>query len=152
MFAHLDRLGQDLYEGAAGIAERAASLVVSEVAIPVYVVHRGPDAEAYELFCDFSAFFTGDAVGLLRRPRLEVWAGRADLDRTRFARSLRDAFLAQFDEAKRIFRASHRTEDAFGLVELSQKRIAQGAGEPGAVEIGPPRPNLEARAAEQPHR
>ena len=115
MLSRLERLGQDLYDGLASAGESATSLIVTDVAVPVYLIHRGPEAEAYDIHCDFTAFFTGDATGLLRRPKLEVWAGRGDIDRAVFASRMRDAFLDQLAEAKLAFAAANARE----LAEMS---------------------------------
>lgn len=84
--------------------------LASEVLIPVYLVHRSDSVEDYEIFCDFTAFFDGGIDGPFRRPVLEIWGGRRDLDRTRFAARMREAFLHQYAEAVGFYREAHGAE------------------------------------------
>ncbi len=76
-----------------------------QVDIPVYVIHNSPDAEDYFFIFDFEEFVERSREGIFVRPRLKVWAGRADFSRTLFARQFREAFAREFDAARQALRA-----------------------------------------------
>ena len=80
--------------------------LISDIEVPVYVLHHGPGAEDYELLCDFETFMKESQSGLLKRPALRIWAGRSDFERHLFACHLREAFSNQFD----MVRNAHRAE------------------------------------------
>lgn len=64
--------------------------------IPVYLLHLTGDPEDYVFVFDFQAFMAESRRGTFVRPVLEVWAGRYDFRRDRFARALREAFTSEF--------------------------------------------------------
>ena len=84
--------------------------LTSEVPIPIYFVHHGPDPEDYTLLCDFEQFMRENQSGFLARPVLSIWAGRADFERQAFARTLRHAFAAQFDAVRAAMRAEMESQ------------------------------------------
>ena len=99
---------------------RFRELFVRDCAVPVLLLPTGPGA------ADFTCRFEfGDAVdqlqsGILVRPRLDVWAGREDVDRRKLTSILKDQFRAQLDEQRR--RALQEQSPA--LREMRQKATA----------------------------
>ena len=83
--------------------------LTTDVEIPVYVIHHGPDAEDYEILCDFVGFMTANQKGFLARPVLRVWAGRQDFQKYLFARRLREDFTAQFEVLRLALRAERES-------------------------------------------
>ncbi|MEM7060472.1 MAG: hypothetical protein AAF557_23075 [Pseudomonadota bacterium] len=79
--------------------------LTSDVEVPVYVIHHEPEAEDYEILCDFEGFMTANQKSFLARPVLRVWAGRQDFERHIFARRLREDFTAQFEILRMALRA-----------------------------------------------
>lgn len=76
--------------------------LVSDVEVPIYILHHGTGSEDYELICDFEKFMSASQSGFLHRPVLKLWAGRSDFERYIFARHLREAFSQQFEAVRRI--------------------------------------------------
>ena len=72
----------------------------SEVALAVYVIHNAPDPENYFFIFDFEEFVEVSKSGVFVRPKLKVWAGRADFAKRRFAREFRKSFAHEFDIAR----------------------------------------------------
>lgn len=70
------------------------------VDIPVYVIHNAADAEDYFFIFDFEQFVERSRSGMFVRPRLQVWAGRNDFARGKFARQFRESFAREFDAAR----------------------------------------------------
>lgn len=70
------------------------------VDIPVYVVHNSPNAEDYFFIFDFEQFVELSRGGAFVRPKLKVWVGRDDFDRTSFARQFRTSFAKEFEAAR----------------------------------------------------
>ena len=85
--------------------------LVSDVEVPIYVIHHGPGAEDYELLCDFEQFMKASQSGLLNRPLLRVWAGRQDFERYLFARHLREAFSQQFETVRQMHQAEKEAQE-----------------------------------------
>lgn len=85
-----------------------------EVAIPVYVIHNSGDAEDYFFIFDFEEFVERSREGMFVRPRLLVWAGRADFSRTLFARQVREAFQREFDAARAALAAEKGKRKGIG--------------------------------------
>lgn len=93
---------------AKGLADKAMSSLPefslpslgSEVEIPVYVIHNSADAEDYFFLFDFETFVDRSKSGMFVRPKLRLWAGRDDFDRTIFARHFRQAFAEEFDRMR----------------------------------------------------
>ena len=79
-----------------------------DVDIPVYLIHHGADPEDYEIIFDFDLFVAETHRGFLARPKLTLWSGRNDVQRTVFARRLREAFAEQFETVRREL-AAERT-------------------------------------------
>ena len=79
--------------------------------IPVYVIHNGPYKEDYFFIFDFEEFVEKSGSGRFVRPRLQVWAGRDDFDRSVFARQFRESFSAEFDVARQALREKDKTRD-----------------------------------------
>lgn len=71
-----------------------------EVEIPVYVIHNSEDAEDYFFIFDFEEFVGRSREGMFVRPKLKLWAGRDDFDRTGFARQFRQSFAKEFEAAR----------------------------------------------------
>jgi hypothetical protein len=71
-----------------------------EVSVPVYMIHNSADAEDYFFIFDFEEFVEQTRIGVFVRPRLEVWAGRLDFTRHRFARQFRESFAREFEAAR----------------------------------------------------
>lgn len=70
------------------------------VEIPVYVVHNSDKVEDYFFIFDFEEFVERSGEGIFVRPKLKVWAGRDDFDRSAFARQFREGFAAEFEAAR----------------------------------------------------
>lgn len=70
------------------------------VDLPVYLIHNSNDAEDYYFVFDFEQFVERSRDGLFVRPRLNVWAGRDDFNRDRFAQQFRESFSREFDLAR----------------------------------------------------
>lgn len=83
---------------------------VSDIDVPVFVIHHGPAAEDYELICDFEQFMKASQSGLLNRPVLKLWSGRSDFERYLFARNLREAFSDQFEAVRQQHQAEREAE------------------------------------------
>ncbi len=83
----------------------------SEVEIPVYLIHNSPDPEDYFFLFDFETFVDRSKSGMFVRPKLRLWAGRDDFDRTIFARHFRQTFAEEFDRMR---------------AELGQKKSGRG--------------------------
>lgn len=71
-----------------------------EVALPVYLIHNSPDAEDYFFIFDFEEFVEQSRQGWFVRPKLQLWAGRADFNRRAFAREFRQSFAQEFELAR----------------------------------------------------
>lgn len=84
------------------------------VEIPVYVIHNTQDAEDYFFIFDFEEFVERSRDGIFVRPKLKVWAGRADFSRTLFARQFREAFAREFDAARNALKAEQKKGRGFG--------------------------------------
>lgn len=78
--------------------------LASDVEIPAYLIHHGPDPEDYEILCDFEAFMRANQKSFLARPVLSIWAGRRDFERHLFARHMRLAFSDQFERLREVHR------------------------------------------------
>lgn len=103
-----------------------------EVAIPVYLVHTGPDPEAYFFIFDFEEFVERSREGIFVRPKLKLWAGRQDFSRTEFAREFRISFGREFEAARIALGAQKKGSGWFGWLrgvsgELIGSSIAQFA-------------------------
>lgn len=70
------------------------------VDVPVYVIHNSTDPEDYFFIFDFEQFVERSRSGMFVRPRLQVWAGRSDFGRRRFARQFRESFSREFESAR----------------------------------------------------
>lgn len=70
------------------------------VVIPVYVIHNSDKVEDYFFIFDFEEFVERSGEGIFVRPKLKVWAGRDDFDRSDFARQFRESFTAEFEAAR----------------------------------------------------
>ena len=87
--------------------------VFPECAVPAFLLPTGPDTEDYLLMFDLSEILTNLRSGVLVRPKIELWAARADgYDTDRLAEELAVAFVEQFNAA----RAS--------LVEAGMRQVA----------------------------
>jgi len=70
------------------------------VDIPVYVIHNSSDSEDYFFIFDFEQFVERSRAGMFVRPRLQIWAGRQDFARRKFARQFRESFSNEFEAAR----------------------------------------------------
>ena len=89
----LDQL-QSLYN-------RGSETVFPECATPAFLLPTGPDTEDYLLVFDLGEMLTNLRSGVLARPKMELWAARADgYDTDRLAQELAVAFVEQFNAAR----------------------------------------------------
>ena len=88
-----------------------------EVAIPVYLIHTGPDPEAYFFIFDFEEFVERSREGIFVRPKLKLWAGREDFSRAEFARQFRVSFGREFEAARLALVAEKKSSGWFGWLK-----------------------------------
>jgi hypothetical protein len=97
------------------------------VDIPVYLIHNSPDAEDYFFIFDFEQFVARSRAGLFVRPRIRVWAGRADFSRRRFARQFREGFAKEVDAARATLQAEDRKGNGwFGWIVATDLNLPVG--------------------------
>lgn len=99
---------------------RFRELFVRDCAVPVLLLPTGPGAADFTCRFEFADAVDQLQSGILVRPRLDVWAGREDVDRRKLATILKDQFRAQLDEQRR--RALQEKSPA--LKEMRQKAAA----------------------------
>jgi hypothetical protein len=88
-----------------------------DVALPVYLIHNSEDAEDYFFIFDFEQFVEQTRNGVFVRPKLSVWAGRADFSRVQFAREFRKSFAREFDIARaQLAEQSEKPKGWFGFL------------------------------------
>lgn len=88
-----------------------------EVAVPVYLIHTGPDPEAYFFIFDFEEFVERSREGIFVRPKLKLWAGREDFSRAEFARQFRVSFGREFEAARLALGAEKKSSGWFGWLK-----------------------------------
>ena len=75
--------------------------VFPECTVPAFLLPTGPGTEDYLLLFDLSEMLTNLLSGVLVRPKIELWAARADgYDADRLAQELAVAFVEQFNAAR----------------------------------------------------
>lgn len=74
--------------------------LMSEVEIPVYMIHNSPHPNDYFFLFDFEEFVDRSAKGFFVRPMLRVFAGRDDFSRSQFASDFRQVFSHEFDRMR----------------------------------------------------
>ena len=82
-------------------------LVLRECAVPVFMLPTGVNRSDFICRFDFHEAVDKLEHGVLVRPRLDVWAGRHDVDRNALAQILTKQFRAQLDEERRRASADH---------------------------------------------
>ncbi|CUH32955.1 hypothetical protein JSE7799_00958 [Jannaschia seosinensis] len=96
---------------------RVASGGLTGSEVSVWLIHPDDRPDYYETIFDFAAFVAAAHEGV---PRLVVWSGRADVDRTGLRQTLRRIVTAEIDAARAQF-------DADGEVP-SDREARQGMG------------------------
>lgn len=95
-----------------------------EVALPVYVIHNSIDPEDYFFIFDFERFVEATQQGWFVRPSLDIWAGRDDFSRLRFATQFRESFAREFDIARaQLAQQSSKPEGWFGYLSRSFREL-----------------------------
>jgi len=97
------------------------------VDIPVYLVHNSDDPEDYFFIFDFELFVEQSRQGLFVRPKLQVWAGRDDFNRPRFAGQFRESFTHEFDLARAALENSNESSGWFSWGGLKEIVTTNGA-------------------------
>ncbi len=95
--------------------------------IPCFLLPTGSGPRDFLCAMDFSEVVEGLAGGRFHRPRLKIWAGRNDIDRTVLATRLRHEFMRQLqDDRERLRRAAER-QAAPGLQRLEEAQAETGS-------------------------
>ena len=80
---------------------RGVETVLPECTVPAFLLPTGPGTEDYLLMFDLGEMLTNLRSGVLARPKIELWAARADgYDTDRLAQELAVAFVEQFNAAR----------------------------------------------------
>lgn len=97
-----------------------------EVAIPVFLIHNSSSSEDYYFIFDFEEFVERSQAGVFVRPKLKVWAGRDDFDRSEFASQFRQSFSQEFDAARSALVATANNKGWFGWLKTVKQDVVQG--------------------------
>ena len=80
---------------------RGVETVFPECTVPAFLLPTGAGTEDYFLMFDLSEILTNLRSGVLARPKIELWAAKADgYDTDRLAEQLAVAFVEQFNAAR----------------------------------------------------
>lgn len=107
-----------------GIQVPALPTLGRVVDIPVYMIHNSSKAEDYFFIFDFEEFVERSREGIFVRPRIKLWAGRDDFDRTVFAGQFRQSFASQFDAARQALNAERTNAGWFSWVNDIRQQVA----------------------------
>lgn len=82
------------------IYEKLLSSFTEQCIVPAYVIHQSGDSEDYLIHFQVEEITENLKNGIFIRPKIEIWSGRNDLNRTKLAKKLRLEFLQQLEEEK----------------------------------------------------
>jgi len=83
------------------VSNKLSSYVFTEVDCPVYIINNSADINDYYLVFDFSLVVKTMKKSRLPKPLITVWAGRNDYDQDLLSKNIKNAFVEQFNEAKK---------------------------------------------------
>jgi hypothetical protein len=98
------------------VPNRLSSLIFQDCPVPLFLLPVGGKPDEFICIFDFEEVATKLQSGILVRPRIEVWAGRDDLNRGHLGIVLRDEFTRQLHE-KRAKAASNAYRKATATAE-----------------------------------
>ena len=78
-----------------------SDLIFRDCPVPLYLLPIGGAPDEFICRFDFKDVTTKLHRGILVRPRIDIWAGRDDLDREQLSRVLQDEFTRQLHEERR---------------------------------------------------
>jgi len=82
------------------IYEKLLSSFTKECIVPAYIVHRSKSSDDYSIHFQVKEITENLENGIFTIPRIELWSGRNDLDRTVLAKKLRLEFIEQLEAEK----------------------------------------------------
>lgn len=115
---------------------RLSNLVFRKSPVPTFLLPIGPDLDDFFYSFQFDEVISRLTSGTFVRPVIEVWAGRQDFDRARFAERLTNEFIRQFTTSRA--KAEHiraETERKLAEIKPRKRRAAVGAGRATAVAV-----------------
>ncbi|MCH2246737.1 MAG: hypothetical protein MK111_19270, partial [Crocosphaera sp.] len=112
-----------------------------EVIIPIYILPCSSDTNEYKCYIDCEDIALRLNAGILVRPKLEVWVGHTDINRSYLAQVIRREFATQLDAARNKVKNQQLTpkmQDELSqqrdkLAEQSQSRITTAALSGGII-------------------
>lgn len=93
-------MGDSVSSFFSSLSEATFGRLFKEVIVPCFLLPTGPLANDYELTFEFDKAIEGLESGALIRPKLNVFAGRDDIDLELLSHRLRKEFTKQFEAAK----------------------------------------------------
>lgn len=89
----INEIGNKIYES-------LLSSFTEECTVPAYIIHQSHNSDDYLIYFQVEAMTENLRNGIFIRPKIEIWSGRSDLDRTKLAKSLRVEFIHQLEKEK----------------------------------------------------
>ena len=105
------------------------SLLSQQCLVPTYLLPLGSSTRDFICVFDFDELIEELNRGRLMRPKLEIWAGRPDIDRFHLSRRIKNDFLKQFELSKQKFMAKTHDSPNTKLKNLNTQKeeIGQAA-------------------------
>lgn len=117
----------------------AMSQILQDCTVPAFLLPTGSGHQNFKCTFCFDEAINKLTSGILVRPQVQVWAGRADLDRAHLARILRKDFISQFNAAREQSKAANQNIYASRIAGLKRKQEHSGqeAGKALQSAVGP---------------
>lgn len=120
--------GRSFGGGILNTPERLAGLFTRECVVPAVLLPTGSGTFDFHAVFDFHEAVASLTRGILVRPRIEVWAGRNDIDRGKLATVLRDDFARQLSAARERVAEADAGGISHQITRLEQEQQGSGRG------------------------
>jgi hypothetical protein len=80
--------------------EKLLSSFTEECIVPAYIIHQSKLSDDYSIHFQVKEITENLENGIFILPKIELWSGRNDLDRTKLAKKLRLEFIEQLEKEK----------------------------------------------------
>lgn len=104
----------------------AMSRILQDCAVPAFLLPTGSGHQNFKCTFCFVEAISKLTSGTLVRPQVQVWAGRADIDRDRLAQILKKDFICQFNAAREQSRSANQNAYADKIARLKRKQEQSG--------------------------
>ncbi len=124
--AYLSNRSERAFDALRSLSESVTDTILPQSSIPSFLLPTGSSTHDFVCVMDFTEVIEGLAGGRFHRPRLEIWAGRSDIDRADLATRLRREFTRQLQDEHRNLRRAAERRAAPEIQRLEGERAETG--------------------------